>query len=440
MSTIPSPTQPRSLQYWQTLVSSRPELCQLIRPRLTKYIPHKPHPKEAAFLMLTNLEAFYGGQAGGGKSEALLMAALQYVDIPGYNALMIRKTYQDLAKPEALMDRAADWLFNTDAEWQSDTHTWRFPSGATLSFGYLDYQGSERQYQGAAYQYIAFDELTQHTERAYRYLFSRLRKLEGAQVPIRMRSASNPGEIGHEWVKARFITPGDPSRPFIPATLDDNPSINREEYLAALEQLTPLERAWLRDGNWDAAPGGSLAQRAWFKLIPARPVQGMRVRYWDLAATVATKGKDPDYTVGTLMSKYNGMYTIEHVIRGRYSPKDVVETIKNCAKSDGKGVHIYIEQEPGSGSKILNDSMIQVLAGWVVISVPAIKDKIKRAMPFMRQAESGNVQLVEAEWNHAWLDEIIFVPLAAHDDQWDSSSGAFNILASNTGWARGSAG
>jgi hypothetical protein len=82
----------------------------LFEPRLNTFITRTPTPRQAAFLMLDCLESFYGGAGGGGKSEALLMAALQYADVPGYNALIIRRNIPDLAMPNALMDGARAWL------------------------------------------------------------------------------------------------------------------------------------------------------------------------------------------------------------------------------------------------------------------------------------------------------------------------------------------
>ena len=85
-------------------------LQKLLTPKTTKYIPHVPTPKQSAFLLLNCKEAFYGGAAGGGKSDALLMCGLQYVDVKGYSGIIFRKTYADLVKPGALIDRAKDWL------------------------------------------------------------------------------------------------------------------------------------------------------------------------------------------------------------------------------------------------------------------------------------------------------------------------------------------
>lgn len=404
------------------------------------YIPHVPTPKEALFLTVPYLEVMYGGAAGGGKSEALLMAALQYAQVPGYSALLLRRTYGDLALPGALMDRAAEWLSGTDAKWNSATKTWHFPSGASLTFGYLQTDKDRTRYQSAEFQFVGFDELTQFTEVQYRYLFSRLRRLEGANVPIRMRSATNPGGVGHEWVKQRFITGKHPDRQFIPARLIDNPHLDREQYEESLGFLDAVTRKQLFDGDWDVQAEGLLAKRDWFRIVPVAPAGGRRVRFWDFAATASKDARDPDYTVGTLMGMEDGVYTVLHVLRGRWGPGQVEKIVQQTAEADGRKVPIVMEQEPGAAGRLFTANMIKTLAGWAVRAVPSSGDKVTRAMPFLAQAQAGNVQLVSGAWVMEWLDEVCTMPESAHDDQWDSASGAFEALVRAAGgWSRGPA-
>ena len=111
---------------WLGLAQSTAELL-LRRVLRSRYIPHRPTTKQAAFLALTEREALYGGAAGGGKSDALLMAALMFADVPGYAAILFRRTFADLALPQALMARAHEWLQGTDAHWNERDKTWTFP-------------------------------------------------------------------------------------------------------------------------------------------------------------------------------------------------------------------------------------------------------------------------------------------------------------------------
>ena len=250
----------------------------------TNWTPHTPSPRQQLFLELNSLEAMFGGAAGGGKSDALLMAALQYVDEPGYAAIIFRKSLTDLALPEALIPRSHEWLAQTPAVWHEKEaggvpgRTWKFPSGATLTFAYLDSSQDKYRYQSSAYQFIGFDELTQFPEDNYLYLFSRLRRLVGSNVPLRMRSASNPGGEGHEWVKARFIpedytkdqageakvwsktTLDDEDREvstsFVPSRIQDNQHLEQESYIEGLGKLGRVAREQLLHGDWAISPTG----------------------------------------------------------------------------------------------------------------------------------------------------------------------------------------
>jgi hypothetical protein len=248
-----------------------------------EYLPHAPTIRQKLFLvdLRDEKEAFYGGAAGGGKSDALLMAALEYVDRAGYSALILRRTYKDLSKPGALLDRAHAWLSQTSAKAIDGGKQWRFPSGAVLSFGYLENENDKYQYQSAEYQYIAFDEVTQFSETQYTYLFSRLRRLKGVDIPIRMRAASNPADepTGY-WVADRFVpddfTPDDAieprifwkeskegdgpitRRPFVPARKQDNPFLDQEEYERSLAELDDVTRAQLEEGDWRIKRRGNI--------------------------------------------------------------------------------------------------------------------------------------------------------------------------------------
>ncbi len=244
-------------------MKSATELLAERFPALAKYCPNLSTISEpqALFLLLDCREAFYGGAAGGGKSDALLMAALQYADVPGYAALLLRRTYAELEKADGLIPRAEEWLARTDARRQDGGRKWVFPSGARLEFGHCENESNKFAFQSAAYQFIGFDELTSFTESIYEYIgFSRSRRRvtgKVAKVPIRVRSASNPGNVGHGWVKARFVDEATrrPGVVFIPAKVSDNPGLDAAEYVETMAALPDALRAQLLEGDWDAFQG-----------------------------------------------------------------------------------------------------------------------------------------------------------------------------------------
>ena len=232
-------------------------VAALLPPRPGRsYWVHSPYPRQAEFLALDDAEALYGGAAGGGKSDALLMGALEHVHVPGYAGLLLRKTFKDLSLPGAIMDRAKTWLAGTGAVWEDDAKTFTFPGGGRLVFGYLQTDKDRFRYQSAEFQYVGFDEVTQFPGRWYTYLSRRLRRPASgplSRVPLRLRAASNPGGIGHEWVRRRFV---DGPLPFIPALLSDNPSVDAEAYLKNLSVLDAHTARQLRDGVWAADSSG----------------------------------------------------------------------------------------------------------------------------------------------------------------------------------------
>ncbi|AKU93381.1 Phage terminase, large subunit [Labilithrix luteola] len=232
------------------------------RDRYSEWCPHKPTVKQQEFLDSTELEVLFGGAAGGGKSDALLMAALQYVDQPGYAALILRRTYADLALPGAIMARSHEWLQGTRAKWSEKEKTWTFPSGATLTFGFLDNAQDRFRYQGSELQFVGFDETTQFPEAWYRYLLSRLRRPRGSKIPLRARGATNPGGLGHAWVFNRFVKSKNPQCRFIPSKLADNPHLDVEEYRRSLSLLDEATRRQLEEGIWIQDASGLVYAKA----------------------------------------------------------------------------------------------------------------------------------------------------------------------------------
>jgi len=397
-------------------------------------VTKQPTAPQAAFLTLENLEALYGGAAGGGKSEALLMSALQFVHVPGYAALLLRRTFADLALPGALMDRLDGWLRGTDAKWNGNEKRWTFPSGASVTFGYMENDADRYRYQGAELQFVGLDELTQFSETQYRYLLSRVRRLKGAAVPLRVRAASNPGGAGHEWVKRRFLDEGvSANRVFIPAKLEDNPHLDAAEYEQALAQLDPVTRAQLRAGDWNVLPKGPLFDRAWFEVVDAAPSDCRWVRYWDLAATEAKPGKDPDFTAGALVGLKDGIFYVRHIAKVRAAPLGVERLIAQTAQLDRElgDVDVWMEQEPGSsGVNTIDHYRREVLVGFNFRGNRKTGSKIEYAKPVSSAAQAGNVKLVRGAWNGDFLDSIgAFPSPAVHDDDVDAVSGAFSRLA-----------
>lgn len=441
---------PKTADEWRGFLRANPDVARrleaVIQPRMTEYIPHTPFPQQAAFLLLPQREALFGGAAGGGKSDALLMAALQYVDVPGYRALLLRRTFADLALPGALMDRAEDWLRGTDAKWNERDKTWTFPSGATLSFGYMETEKDRYRYQGAEFQFVGFDELTQFTLPQYTYLFSRLRRLEGVDIPIRMRAASNPGGLGHDWVYQRFFVEGKGrGRVFIPSKLSDNPYLDQEEYRENLAELDPITRRQLEHGDWLARHEGNVFKRDWFEILDPEdlPFAARRAaprRYWDFAATEEKPGKDPDYTAGAKGFLLGDDLYILDMRRFRASPEEVERRVAQTAAEDGPAVTIHLEQEPGSsGKSTISHYERNVLRGYVVAADRPTGSKRERWKPLVSAASRGRVKLVRGNWITAFLDEAASVQWEAdeggHDDQIDAASGLYaKLLEGDPGW------
>jgi hypothetical protein len=211
-------------------------------------------------------EVLYGGAAGGGKSDALLGIAGSQISNPRYTALILRRTLASLYQKGGMIERSRQ-LYSGVGHFNQQRHSWTFPSGAGIQFGYCESDADVHQYQGSAYAVLGFEELTQFTSYQYEKICGYVRNPAG-ELRKMIRSTSNPGNVGHAWVKAKFVDPLKPyklyrvkttglTRQYIPAKLTDNKILmeNDPDYARRLNGLPEPWRTALRDGNWDIFMG-----------------------------------------------------------------------------------------------------------------------------------------------------------------------------------------
>lgn len=239
--------------------------------------PWGPHPKQAIAHQQVAKEILFGGAAGPGKTDWLLAQALRpCFTYEGFPALILRRSFPHLAQRGGIIERLLTRIPRSVGRYNSTEHLWRFRNGSTLQLGYLHTDADVERYVGAEFGIICWDQVEQFTEWQYTRLFHPLRlpehhpAIKAGYIP-HMANSANPGGTGHMWVKARWIDEAPPfvvwqpapsedepspgTRVFIPATLDDNPSMPPwyREQLNAIKD--PALRRALAEGDWDVYAG-----------------------------------------------------------------------------------------------------------------------------------------------------------------------------------------
>lgn len=299
------------------------DLTKLLKKKQSKYCPEKPFPKQLAFAMLPHREALFGGSLGSGKSSGVLQLMFNYIHIPGFSGLIFRRTLSDHKLKGAPLDRMIEWMApfvaSKEVKYVASEHKFLFKTyhpvtgerceDSCIQFGYIGESNARVRYQGAEFNIILWDELTQHVKTDYEYMFTRLRKcvcpthLErdednnpiyyddcqeckwAREIPTYVRGTCNPDGLGFAWVKEHFkISPNmteeeaaelgvevkwigkDPDRPFLPATFLDNPHLNHKEYGDNLKaSLSDDMYAALVLGSWGVVPNAKFKKK-WKKV------------------------------------------------------------------------------------------------------------------------------------------------------------------------------
>ena len=220
--------------------------------------------KQKEFIDADADEVLFGGAAGGGKSYGQITDALLYaLKYPRSKQLILRRTFAELEK--SLIRTSLAMFPRSIYTFNSSSHIGKFKNGSCIDFGYCANENDVYQYQSAEYDVVRFDELTHFTENQYLYLISRVRGV--APYPRCVKSSTNPGGVGHAWVKARFIdaapagrlfrAENGTTRRFIPSLLDDNRFLAMGDpgYKARLCALPERERRALLYGDWNIFDG-----------------------------------------------------------------------------------------------------------------------------------------------------------------------------------------
>ncbi len=433
----------------------------------------------------------YGGAAGGGKTFGLLLEPLRHKNNKNFNAVIFRKDYTQVTAPGGLWDSSRKIYCYVKGCFPLKTPKlhWIFKSGATINFAHLGNDEDCLSWQGSQVTMIGFDELTHFSEYQFFYMLSRNRTDSG--VAPYVRATCNPDadswvaefikwwidqdtgypipersgkvrwmarlneviywfdtrqgaidaaiENGMDYEKAVIMAK---SVTFIASTLQDNKILMKNDpgYMANLMALALVERERLLFGNWKIkAAAGLMFKRTKVNMLEVLPTDVILwARGWDLAATSEDEDGEPAYTAGVLIGKRkNGRYIVADVINRRLDSAEVRELIKmTCIADKAKYGRVItrLPQDPGQAGKAQAQSFLKFLSGFAVKILPESGDKVTRAEPFSAQwlglegMDKGNVDILAADWNEMYFNQLESFPQSQFKDMVDASSSAFSEI------------
>jgi predicted phage terminase large subunit-like protein len=416
--------------------------------------------------------------------------------VPGFNGVIFRRNYTQVTAPGGLWETSLAMFSGIKGAkpFKSPKRHWTFGKKATLSFDYLSKDEDVFGWQGSQIAFIGYDELTHFSENVFFYMMSRNRSICGVKPYI--RATCNPD--ADSWVKdfiawwidneTGYAIPersgkvrwfyrneengvivwGDTAKEvcekvndqaigedeiieadcksvtFISSSIFDNKALldANPQYLSSLKALSLVNKERLLKGNWKIRPAAGLYfKREHIRIVNSVPDKiETCARAWDLAATeITSENKNPDKTAGVLIGRLrNGQYIVLHAVRRAYSAANVRNLVKSTAITDRAEWGCYkthIPQDPGQAGKEQAASYIKFLSGFSVETHVINGNKITRAEPLAAQWQSGNVLLLQGDWNEEFLLEMEGFPDGLHDDYVDAASDAFKAVASGTSWA-----
>lgn len=425
-----------------------------------------------------------GGSAGSGKTYTSLLIALKFMQHPRATGVIFRRTSKMITSPGSIWHEAVNMytsIYKTGLRIRHRENEILFPNGAILKFSHMQHASNMYDHKGGQYSLVIFDEATDFTEDMIVYLLSRLRNAYVDYKP-QMFMMTNPdyNSFLRTWIQDFYLDPntgipreelagvkrwffrqgntmlwynsleeaqaahgagnesGLSTFTFIPATCRDNPPLLKAQpdYISRLMSLPRVEMERLLLGSWFARQESSgLFKRDWVGLVDhanARATQ--RVRAWDFAFSKPSEQySNPDWTRGVLISKDKAkVYTIENVVGLRDRVHEVEKLIFSTAVQDGTEVIISIPQDPNAAAAAYAKNLQMRLGemGFTCRLQRPVKSKVTRFAPFSSVAQAGFVNVVKAEWNKDFFDELEIFDGSGkhHDDQVDCVSDCFSLL------------
>lgn len=440
----------------------------------------RPQPgKQTMFMECPADICIFGGAGGASKTFGLLLEAARNLSVPGFGAVIFRRTTPQITNEGGLWDESFNLFPQIGGVPREQFHDWKFPSGAAVSFAHMEHLKNRFDWKGAQIPLIGFDQLEDFEEEQFWYMWSRNRSVCGVHPYIRATANPDPdsfvakliewwidqntglpiesrcgvirwlvrmggelawGDTRQELID-RFVALGvaaDEVQPvsftFINAKLSDNKILMAKDpmYRAKLLALPTVERERLLNGNWIIRDGGKIEFK-WFKFIPEGEFREMfsgatRLRWSDVAASDEERS---DFTSSTRMSYAHGKLGIEHNWRAQKTTGERDKMLYALAQMDAalydNSVEQCTAQDPGAAGKSQAEAWMRMMAEFPAHVESESGDKLTRSGPWRAQAEFGNVYVLDTPENRLFIRAVCGFPKHGADDV-DTLSGGYNRL------------